>query len=220
MLSTIRTQTENVLAANQSLSGILQWQETKRHGPKEFFGHKPDDVLDPEYFIEADGSPRIPVGIGEAFCYTINVPRLVIRFSQSYYNCVPLATQQALSFAFGQREKPAEGYDNTLGHVEGFEYLREAFMIFYRGRFGAPKTEVSMESQNIGMHTDPDNRYEDNTFSETGRRVMETILSHKDKISKFPGIKEPDLRELIEFLGLIEGSYRVGTLIPRDVFYT
>ena len=197
----------------------LQWVETKRHGPKEFFGKKPDDELDPKYFIESDGSPRIPPDIGDAFNYGLQGSEIQVNFGQNYYNCIPLATYQYLGFAFGRQRNPKGEYDNPLGGAEGFEFLAEANMTFYRGQHGTPKTNIDMSSQNLGIHHHG-GWGEDNTFTEHENAIMAGLLSQKRNILRIAGIRDNEHKELETFLDLIEQKYKSAELVPRDVFYT
>lgn len=213
-------QMQKVFSGNFEESGLdaLRWVETKRYSPKEFFGKKPDDELDPKYFIKSDGSPRIPSDIGDAFHYTLRGSKIKVGFGQNYYNCTPLTTYQYLSFAFGQQKNPKGEYDHPLGGAEGFEFLAEAKMAFYRGRSGRPMAEIDMESQNLGIH-----HYggwgEENSFTELGNAIMADLISQKRNILRIAGIRDNNHKELEDFLDLIEHKYKSAELVPRSVPY-
>src|SRR3989338_1845354 len=130
----------------------LLWAETKRHGPKEFFGIKPEDELEPPYFKESNDSEGIAPAIADAFHYTLQAPKLKAGFGQNYYSCTPLATYQYISFTIVPQRNQKQAYSNPLAGVQGFEFLTEANITFYRGRYGSPQTEIEMESQNVGVH--------------------------------------------------------------------
>jgi hypothetical protein len=197
----------------------LRWIETKRHGTKEAFGKKSDDELDPKYFIESDGSPRIPPDIGDAFNYSLQGSEVQVNFGQDYWNSIPLASYQYLGFVFGRQRNPKGEFDNPLGADEGFEFLAEANMTLYRGQHGSPKTNIDMQSQNLGIH----NRGylgEKNSFTECGKAIMADLLSQKRNILRIAGICDSEHKELETFLDLIEQKYKSAELVPRDVFYT
>ncbi len=196
----------------------LRWMEIKRHGPKEFFGKKPDEKLDPKYFIRNDGSPRIPLDIGEAFHYSLKGSEIELGFGQHYYNSSSLVTYQYLSFDFGQGRNPKGEYDNSLGEAEDFEFLREVRMNFYRGRYGGSKTRINLESRNLGLHSHGGWGAE-NTFTERGGSIMVDLLLQKRNILRIAGIRDDEHKELETFLDLIECNYKSGELAPEDIHY-
>jgi hypothetical protein len=189
--------------------GKIGWVETSRHGPKEFFGKKPDEELNSEYF-----SGRIPPGIGESFNYKLKACGIEAYFGQTYYNCMPLATQQHLLFQFGKKRNPHGEYDSPFAGEPGFESLTQAKMAFYRGRFGIPKTEINMESQNLGIRLHG-GWSERNSFTENGNEMMVDLISQKRNILKIAGIRDDEHGELETFLDLIGKMYKEGSLEPR-----
>jgi hypothetical protein len=201
------------------LDGII-WVETKRETPKEFFGLKPDDEFDQKFEIgNGVGSPRVPPDIGDAFNYNLQGSLVQVNFGQEYYNSIPLATYQYISFDYGRQRNPRGEFDDPLGAVQGFEYLTKANMTFYRGQHGAPKNKIDMSSQNLGIHQH--NPFgENNTFTEHGNAIMTYLLSRKKKFLKIPGIRDNEHKELETFLDLIEQKYKSAQLVPRDEFYT
>ncbi len=197
----------------------LQWKETKRHGPIEFFGKKPGDKLDPKYFTCDNGSPRIPPNIEDAFNYHIETPKFILEFRQNYFNSMPLSIQQFLLFFFGRGTNPQGSFDNELGFAEGFDYLREGKIKFTFGKTRTESDYVFLESQNLGLHQNGEWGRR-NTFTENGKKFMDIILLNKGNLLSVPGLKAEDHHLLSTKLDLIESEYKKGKIEPRDYFYT
>jgi len=196
----------------------LKWVEVNRNGPKEFFGKKPDEKLDPEYFIEKDGTPRIPADIGDAFKYELKTPVVSCTFGQYYHNTIPLSTCQFLTFYFGKMSNLDGSYDSALGGVEGFEFLEQGKLGFTSGLHSTPDS-VSLESQNLGIHKEDYFSYR-KTFNSRGEKLMKYLLDNQNKLTEIKGLKGEDKETLKELLDKIEGTYTSGTLEPQGWFYT
>lgn len=198
----------------------LEWNETFRQGPLDFFGKKPGDYLDPELFVNSNGTPRIPENIGEAFNYALETLGVIINFGQFYVNTSQLSVNQQLSFHFKKNQKQQSDYDNPLGGIEGFEYLTEGKLKFTVANYDKSEEKyVRMESQNLNIH-----RHggwgERNSFTEVGASFMESLLLHKDNFLKIPGIKIEDHLLFQELFALIESEYKSNKLEPMQWFYT
>lgn len=189
----------------------LRWEQIGRTCAKEFFGYKPEDNLPEDLFKD-----RIPADIGDAFSYQFKTPAMVADFSRDFYNTRPLSAEHRLGFYFGQSNKP----EHPLGAVEGFEFLAEAKLVFWSGRFGAPKEEICMESQSSEMYQQPEEFGERNTFTDVGRQIMEDLLASVPRILSVQGLRGSEQDSLAFLLRRVEQEYRAGTLEPRSPFYT
>ena len=190
-------------------TNILTWVEDRRHGPKEFFGLSPNAELDPEFFIEPNGSPRIPLDIGDAFNYQLVTPIMTANFGRQYVNTSPLSAHPYLQFNWGK----GKNKENTLAETGGFEFLNEAKLVFYLEKYN-----LFMQSQ--GLEMQECDGFGENQFTNRGREIMTDFISQKRKLSEFHGLKEPDKNSLVSLLEKIEKSYSAKTLEPHEWFYT
>jgi hypothetical protein len=203
-----------ILAEAFEYPHALDWTQTSRYGPKEFFGRKPEDELPEDLF-----KGRIPEGIGDAFDYELKAhhrlpaPALTVNFGQQYIPTHPLSVHQYLKLLFGKVTWP----DNPMGHAEGFEHLKEAWVLFEREfyiAYGNTKRPcVRLYSQNMGICR-LGRIGERNTFTEHGNRLMEGLLSQKEKITAVPGMEEDGHPLLVQLLDMIEEKYLAKELEP------
>lgn len=184
----------------------LSWIQVSRACAEEFLGHKRGEAPEGE----------IPGDIGDSFGYRLKTLTIVAGFSGYFYPTEPLSIQYCLGFYFGQSDKPG----NPLGTTEGFEFLANKKLVFWSGRFGAPKEQVGMESQNLGMHCQPYRIGDRNSFTDVGKQIMEDFFRNIPKIVSIQGLRESEQDSLAFLLRRVQEDYLAGTLEPRDIFYT
>ncbi len=183
-------------------SSQLRWTETQRRDIKNFLGLSPHEQL------PKDRIP--PEGIDDEFVYQADtVNGLRIQFWQRIFPAAELGNIQVLQFLFGKSPKP----DHPLARMEGFADLGMERMRFTTGG-DEDKNYVELESRNLGLHTKRTGN--DNTFTPTGRQLVEKFLEKSPDLIEMPGLRDKDRATIKRLIKDIKKQFEEGKLIPND----